>query len=140
MSYHAESMDDYQYVQLAFDPYAELASENGDTGQRSAVTRLAFTTATGVPLVITNLSKPITFTLSGVDLAGSASGGASAAERQAQCVFWDPFLSTFADYGCTTQPNPLPAGVGVGWVPGFESPVEKDLVKVRTGPRTYGHA
>lgn len=119
-----------EFVALAFDPYA-LRSPEGAQARRTGATRLAFTTADGIPVAIQGLASPITFSLPAVDLRSSDAGssGGSSPERQGQCVFWDAARGAYSAQGCAALPNPLPPRVSASWLPGFSAARDADLAR-----------
>jgi hypothetical protein len=102
-----------EFRNLAFDPYGD----NATTG----VTRLAFTTPAGAPIVVEGKSTPIRFTLPPVALAGGD-------DLLARCQFYDQAAGAYATAGCVGVPSPQPAGGHVlDFVPGYTTPNDASL-------------
>lgn len=119
-----------QFLSLAFDPYG--TPNETAAADRTGITRLAFYSASGDAVSVSNLSTPITFTLPAVDLS-SPNGSASSLDnrKQAVCTFWDERLKVFSGRGCAAQPNPLPRGLATSWVANISIRSDADVVRVR---------
>jgi hypothetical protein len=78
---------------------SSTTSEYATTG----VTRLAFSSASGAPLDVSNTGSPIRFTLPAVNVSAGA---------KAVCQFWDTKLArpAYSTIGCGGVPSPSPAG------------------------------
>ena len=119
-----------KFVSLIFDPH----STPGDAaaGGRNGMTTLSLSAAqlpalgsrrllqssVFVPLRVANLPHLITFSLPPPTTMGP---GANASGLQAVCSFFDNVAGAYATHGCVSQPNPLPDGVDVEWVPNFNA-------------------
>jgi hypothetical protein len=101
-----------EFRNLAFDPYGD----NATTG----VTRLAFTTPAGAPIIVEDKSTPIRFTLPPVAAAGGDG-------LLARCQFYNQSAGAYATAGCAGVPSPQPAGHMLDFVPGYATPNDVSL-------------
>ena len=94
------------FFSLAFDAHGTAQSNN--TG---GITRLAFTNAaTGEPVVVSNLSSPVLFTMP---------ASALAAEQHTTCAWWEDATQAYKTDGCSSLPSPRPPGHELTFVPDF---------------------
>ena len=115
------------FLSLAFDAHGNSTSKN--TG---GITRLAFSDGvTGEPVPVSNLSKPILFTMPPSVLAET---------EHATCAWWDDSSQAYTTEGCGQLPSPYPAGHELSFIPGFRAtgPASLDASWNITGPRTLG--
>ena len=115
------------FLSLAFDAHGNATSKN--TG---GITRLAFSDGvTGEPVLVSNLSQPILFTMPPSVLAET---------EHATCAWWDDSSQVYTTEGCSQLPSPYPAGHEVSFIPGFRAmgPASLDSAWNITGPRMLG--
>jgi hypothetical protein len=74
------------------------------------MTRLAFGSAGGTPLPVSNLTAPLLFTL---PVSALAPG------QRASCAWWDDAAAVYVTDGCASLPSPAPPGHELFFVPGF---------------------
>ena len=118
------------FAALAFDPH--LGAGSSSFTIISGVTRLEFFTPAG-PLLVSNLTKPITFTLPSVTTSGS---------EAAACTFYDTVTGGYSTQGCSTVPNPRPPNHVLSFTPGFTSFDDAGMANAWsiTGPLAVGCA
>ena len=115
------------FLSLAFDAHGNATSKN--TG---GITRLAFSDgATGAPVAVSNLSKPVLFTMPPSILREN---------EHTTCAWWDDASQAYTSEGCGQLPSPYPAGHELSFIPGFRAtgPASLDSAWNITGPRVAG--
>ncbi len=115
------------FLSLAFDAYGNAESRN--TG---GITRLAFSSgATGEPVLVTNLTQPILFTMPAAVLRE---------DEHITCAWWDEIAKQYTEDGCGQLPSPHPADHDLSFLPSFRatSPASITAAWNMTGPRMDG--
>ena len=112
------------FLSTSFNPY-------NSNLRLSGMTRLAFSNPSG-PIVVANLTTPITFSLPAVQI--------NAGSSKAACMFWDTVAATYSTVGCVTLPNPVPSGHTVQFIQNFTAANDTQLAMAWTitGPLTSG--
>jgi hypothetical protein len=80
-----------RFASFTFDPYATTPDPN-----TTGVTRLAFTTANGSAIEISELTTPVQFTLPAPSVAVGF---------KSQCRFWDTVALNYSTVGCVGIPG-----------------------------------
>ena len=115
------------FLSLAFDVYGNSRSRNN-----AGVTRLAFSNGlTGEPLVVSNLTQPILFTMPPATLLE---------EEHTTCAWWDEVAKEYTSEGCGQLPSPYPDGHELFFLPEFRAtgPASITAAWNMTGPRMAG--
>ena len=105
-----------EFRSLSFDPWAN-ATNGTSLSTTGGSTRLAFSASSG-PLVVANLSNPVTFTMPGVNTGGA---------YQAVCSFYNTTSRAYATNGCIGVPNPQPSNHTLGFAPNASVPDDASL-------------
>ena len=105
------------FFALSFDPYA--GANNGSALNTTGVTRLSFAFTDGTPINVSNVSRPIRFSLPAVDTSG---------DSQAICTFWNVEKSAYDTQGCVGVPSPYPPGHNVSFLDNFTAHSDAELV------------
>lgn len=108
---------------LNFDPYT--CGGNDTVPVNSGVARLAFSTPSGKPLTVANLTKPILFTIP----SGNPKPNTNSS---AVCSFWNETLKAYSSVGCSGAPNPLPANVTAFVSPNFTTTTDAGMLRAWT--------